>query len=122
MSYLPTPTDQETKVHLEKLISERSHEQIIRQFDNNSSILTTPTASVPMTDRDMIPQPKKSTDIVDIAKNCLTIQNNLKQEEERNIENTLIYLLQNREFESMPAQQRAAILTQKVLAIRNDYT
>jgi len=49
------------------------------------------------------------------------MQNSLKAEEERSIENTLTYFLQNIEFENMTAKERASILTRKVCSIRQDY-
>jgi len=59
--------------------------------------------------------------VVQLAQNCLKIQNSLRAEEERSIENTLTYFLQSAEFERLSAKERALILTRKVCAIRQDY-
>ena len=59
--------------------------------------------------------------IVQLAQNCIKIQDNLRSEEERSIENTLTYFLQNAEFEQLSAKERASILARKVCAIRQDY-
>ena len=64
----------------------------------------------------------ESEKIVSLAKSCLQIQNSLRLEEARSIENTLTFLLQNAEFESLSSKERATILTRKVCAIREDYS
>ena len=63
-----------------------------------------------------------SSKIVSLAKSYLQIQNNLRVEEARSIENTLTFLMQNTEFESLNAREKALILTRKVCSIREDYT
>ena len=50
------------------------------------------------------------------------MQNNLRAEEQKNVQNSISFWLQNPEFDALSNQERAELLTQKVMAIRNDFT